>query len=378
MGSRRRRRLFLFRPNLGMGGADRVTVTLLEELDRDRFEPHLVLMRARGVLMDQVPSDVVVHDLGAGSLWTAWWPLLRLLRRDPPDVLFSTSSGANVAACLARRLGGGRYRLVLSERNMLMRDQRHARLMLLAKRLAYPVADCVTAVCAAVRDDLQARLGLPAAALRVVYNPVSTPRLAELAAGPCPHPWLEGDEPVILAAGRLVPAKGFDLLLEAFAEVRRRHRARLIILGQGPLDSALGRQADRLGLGSAVDLPGWTDNPFAFMSRCTLFVLSSRYEGLPGVLIQAMACGAPVVASRCPGGSTEIVRSGENGLLFPSDDAGELARRIGELLDDAELRRRLAERGRQSVDRFAVGPVVERYTEALAPATAGAGAGSGR
>lgn len=371
-------RLLVVRPTLGQGGADRVTLTLLEALDRRRFAPELVLLRRRGAWLDRVPADVPVDDLGGRRLWTAWLPLARRLRRRPPDVVLSTSSGANVVAALAHRLAGSGARLVLSERNVLVRDQAPLKraLLLAAKRRLYRRADAVTAVSRGVADDLRRRLGVPAERLRVVYNPVVTAELAAQAAAPARHPWLAAPEPVVLAAGRLVPAKGFDVLLHAFAELRARRPARLLILGEGPLREELLAQAERLGVGADVDLPGFDPNPFAAMARCAVFVLSSRFEGLPGVLIQAMACGAAVVATDCPAGPAEIVESGADGLLVPVDEPRTLAAALSELLDDDDLRRRLGARAAVAAQRFAAAGSLAAYEAVLsgeAPPAAGRG-----
>lgn len=370
MGSDRARppRLFILRPTLGQGGADRVTLTLLRRLDRERFAPTLVLMRAEGELLAELPADVPLRSLEARSLWSAWRPLTALLRREAPDILFSTSGGANVAACLAHRLARSRARLVLSERNVLVRDQPRLkrRAMLVAKRRLYPAADAVTTVSRGVRDDLIARLDLAPERVRVVYNPVVTTELGRLAEDRPVHPWLSAPEPLVLAAGRLVGAKGFDTLLEAFARLRRRQRARLLVLGEGPERPALEARIQTLGLEQEVDLPGFVANPFAYMARCTVFVLSSRFEGLPGALIQAMACGAAVVSTDCPAGPAEIVTSGESGLLVPVGDSAALAQAIERLLTDSDLRRRLATRGRREAwRRFQADRVLDRYTAAL-------------
>lgn len=365
-------RVLFTRPTLAEGGADRVTITLLRHLDRARFAPSLVLMRASGPLLAEVPDDVPVHDLGAGSLWTAWRPLARRLREERPDVLFSTCSGMNLpAAVAARRVGG--QRLVLSERNGLVRDQpAWKRVLLLAcKRVLYRRADVVTAVSEGVRHDLVARLALPPERVRTVYSPLVTPELLAAAAAPLQDPWLaDGASPLLLAAGRLVPAKDFATLLRAFARVRDRLPARLLVLGEGPERANLERLADRLGCGGDVRLPGFVANPFPYLAAAAAFVLSSRYEGLPGVLVQAMACGAAVVATDCPFGPGEIVEDGVSGLLVPVGDAAALGAAIERLLTEPGLRAALARQGRQAAGRFTVDRVLPLYAAAARGAAA--------
>jgi glycosyltransferase involved in cell wall biosynthesis len=357
---------------MGAGGADRVTATLLQHFNRQRFAPTLVLLRAEGPLMHAVPSDVPVQALGSANVLSAVIPLAAYFRRQRPDIVLSTSSGTNVTVLLAAALSSHGPRLVISERNVLLHARATARrrLILLLKRLTYSRADAVTAVSQCVRDDLVARLHLRPDRVRVVYSPVSLDEVAALARAPASHPWLKQDLPVVLSAGRLVPAKDHHLLLRAFHSVRTRRAARLIILGEGPLRQALLAEARRLGMGD-VALPGFDPNPFAYMARCSVFVLSSRFEGLPGVLMQAMACGSAVISTDCPCGPAEIIEPGVSGLLTPVGDSGALADAISGLLDDPPERERLGEAARRAAQRFSTERIVPLYEAAL---TGGPGA----
>lgn len=360
------KRLLIFRPTLGQGGADRVTLTLLERLPRDRFAPALALVRAEGAWLEHLPADVELHDLGAHSLWTAWLPLWRLLRRLRPDVLFSTSSGGNVVAVLAHRLAGRPGRCVLSERNMASHrhDTWKRRLLVRLKRRLYPLADHLTAVSHAVAEDLVDALGLDARRITMVSNPIVSGRLDEMAAMDIAHPWLSGEEALILNVGRLVEQKDHDTLLRALALVRRSHSARLLILGEGPRRRAIEELAAQLGVGDSVELAGFDENPFRYMSRCEVFALPSLVEGLPGALVQAMACGAAVVTTDFPG-VEEVVVDRRTGLVVPRGDAAALAAAIVELLDSPDERRRLSAAGKEASARFRIEHVMPRYIAAL-------------
>lgn len=359
--------LLVVRPTLAQGGADRVTVNLLQALDRSAFVGSLALFRREGPYLDDIPADVAVDILDAGSLWTAWLPLARLIKSKAPGILFSTCSGTNVAACLATLVSGRRHRLVLSERNVVMRDQPLLKrwLMFAAKRTLYRLADCVTAVSAGVASDLENRLGVDRSRIRIVYNPLLMPELDALSAEHLTTPPFDSTDPIVLAAGRLVPAKGFDVLLDAFAHVAEGTPAHLVILGEGPLKDELRAQSERLGISHRVHLPGFHKNPFRFMARAAVFVLSSRYEGLPGVLIQAMACGAPAVATRCHAGPTEIIEDGIDGLLVEVDDVRAMAAAIQRLLTEPALRQRLARAGRRRASAFSEEAILPLYQQAL-------------
>jgi glycosyltransferase involved in cell wall biosynthesis len=361
------RTLYIVRPTLDTGGADRVTLTLLQHLDRGAFAPTLVLMRRTGKLLADVPADVDVNSLEAANILSAAVPLRRLLRERQPDIVFSTSSGTNITAALATPRPGPR--LVLSERSGLVREHPLLKrwILVTAKRWLYGRADCVTAVCEGVADDLRARLGLRFSQTRAVFNPVVTPEMNTLAAEPVDEPWLDGPTPVLVAAGRLTRVKAFDLLLEALASVRRSHDCRLILLGEGPLRGSLENLASALGLRESVRFAGFVHNPYPYLRRGTIFVLSSHFEGLPGVLIQAMACGAPVIATDCPFGPNEIVTPGTDGMLVPPGDPRSLAEAIVTLLDDAPRRRAMAEAGRASAQRFTLEKIMPNYVRALDP-----------
>ncbi len=364
------KRVFFFRPTLDEGGADRVTLTLLQHLDRRLFQPTLVLMRATGASLRELPADVPVIELGSARLATSGAALGRVLRREKPDVLFSTASSANIPAALAHRATRSRGRLVLSERSTLFRGRSRTDLKQRAvvglKRLTYRFADVVTAVSQGVADELADVVGLGRERIAVVYNPMVDEHLAELAAEPVDHPWLDGADPVVIAVGRLVVYKDYPTLIEAFARVRQSVPARLIILGTGPLKDELVQRVRALGLDGQVDFAGFHANPFKYMARARLLMQSSRVEGLPGSLIQAMACGTPVVATDCDHGPREVIRApGTDGFLVPVGDAAALADRAVALLRSPGLRDQVGQAARASAGRFSLAASMTRYQQAI-------------
>jgi len=371
MASDRPTRVMFFCPTLGEGGADRVVLTLLERLDRARVAPRLALVRRAGPFVDDVPADVPTFVLGSRRLLVAAPDLARLLRRERPDVVLSTHGGSNLVAVLAHALAGSRARLVLSERSALSRgDRGRARRVLEvpAKRLAYRRADLVTAVSGGVARELAARLGLAATKIRVVGNPIVGDDLAAAAAAPVDHPWFgpRAGVPVIVAVGRLVEIKDYPTLLDAFARIRAARPARLFVLGDGPLRGALEARVRAAGLAGDVALHGFDKNPFKYIARARLLLHASRAEGLPGALIQAMACGTPVVATDCDFGPREVIeRPGHDGFLVPVGDAAALAERALALLADDDLARRIAETARAGAQRFTVAAALAHYQAAI-------------
>lgn len=361
-----------FAPALGSGGADRVLLTLLRKLDRRRFRPVLALLRREGVSDAGLPADVPVEVLGARRLAYALPGLTAWLRQVQPDVVFSMHGAANVVVALAHGLARLEARLVLSERSALHRAD-HSRLRrateLPAKWLTYRRADLITAVSTGVARDLVQTLGLPRDRVQVVENPIVDDELDELSMAPCTHPWFSpaAERPVLLAVGRLVAIKDYPTMLRAFALVRERVDARLAILGEGPLRADLEELARQLGLSDHVVFLGFDANPFPYMRRATLLVHASQAEGLPGALIQAMACGLVVVSTDCDHGPREVIRRpGEDGSLVPVGDRRTLAAAVIDLLDNPERRRLMAVAARRSSLRFTVSRVVSVYEDAIA------------
>jgi glycosyltransferase involved in cell wall biosynthesis len=380
----------------GGGGAERMMVTLAGAFASRGHRVDLVLGRVEGNFVGDVPDSVRLVDLGGRSVITAlpallrdpWsaWPLLpalvnlnppwvlgcipaleRYLREERPDAMLSALNYTNITALWSHHLAGVPTRLVVSERNTLsVRAGREVRRRLRALprlvRRFYPWADGVVAVSAGVAEDLAQVTGIPRSEIRTTYNPVVGPEIAVQAAAPLDHPWFaSGEPPVLLAAGKLKPQKGFTTLLEAFALLRRRRPARLIVLGEGPQRRELEARVHALGIENDVALPGFVANPFAYMARSAVFVLSSAWEGLPGVLIQAMACGCPVVATQCPSGPAEILEKGEHGPLVPVGDAPALSTAIESVLEAPPDSDQL--RGRAGA--FSVESSVDRYLESL-------------
>ena len=199
--------------------------------------------------------------------------------------------------------------------------------------------------------------------VRVVPNPVPHDDVAAMAVAPLDHPWFdEPGVPVILSAGRLVDQKDFSTLIRAFAQVVKSRPARLVILGEGRERGALAALARELGVAEGVDLPGFVANPFAWMARARVFAVSSIYEGLSMVLVEAMACGTPVVSTDCPHGPREVLEDGRWGRLVPVGAAGALAAAILETLRDPVDSDRLVSRSRA----FSVEGCIDRHLELMA------------
>jgi len=229
----------------------------------------------------------------------------------------------------------------------------------------YPQAHNIVAVSQGVAEDLSTLIQLSPDRVTVIYNPVITPNLLEQALAPLTHPWFEREQPpVILGAGRLSLQKDFPTLLRAFALVRQHRPARLVILGEGEERANLERLAIELGIQNDVSMPGFVDNPFAFMAKASVFVLSSAWEGFGNVLVEALACGCPVVATDCRSGPREILDNGRYGRLVPVGDHEALAKAILETLDNPDFPADRQTRIQRAME-FSVDAAVDKYLKVL-------------
>ena len=360
-------RLALLLPTLGGGGAERIMVTLANELATRGFEVDLVVFTSEGPFRSAVRAPVRLVDLGTKRARASLLPLIRYLREARPKGLVASQGHANTLAVGARALANVPTRILLREENTFSVSTADSgglarRVGPLLIRWAYHRADRVIAVSNGAARDLKSSVRLPDDAVEVIANPVAAQEIARQAAEPLDHPWFApGQPPVVLGVGRLRPAKDFENLLRAFSRVRQRVPARLMVLGEGGERPALERLAQELGISEHVQIPGFVKNPFQYMRRAAVFVLSSRWEGLPGALIEAMACGCPVVSTDCPSGPMEILEGGRYGPLVPMGDDEKLSEAILKMLNEPTPSDTLT----ASVERYSVEKITDRYVELL-------------
>ncbi len=327
-----------------------VTVVALGR--RNPLAARLAALRADPEAIPALLRPLLSRKHGSRSL--ACLPALAdYLRAARPDVLFAATPYLNIEAVLARRLARVPTRVVISERNHFSsgkpRKDWRRRHLAPAMRRCYPQADAIVAVSDGVADDLATTLRLPRATITTLYNPTITPDFAARLGEAGAHPWFAaGEPPVVLNVSRLAHQKDLPTLLRAFARVRSRRPARLMIGGKGS-PTQIGRVYDlatELGIRPDVEALGYLRNPLPYMARAAVFALSSRFEGFPNVLLEALACGTPVVSTDCPSGPREILADGAFGALVPVGDDRALAEAIERTLDDppdaARLRARAA------------------------------------
>jgi glycosyltransferase involved in cell wall biosynthesis len=334
------RRVALFMPELRRGGVEIVFLRLARGFVDAGLSVDLVVVDTGGPLANEIPDGVELVDLGRRRVLAAAGQLVRYLRRRQPDVLVSGQDHANVVAVWARRLARSPARLVLTAHSPLGSNVEGRRgftgwLLPLAVRLSYPAADALVAVSDNVADDLVALVPGLAGRVRIISNPSIPADVSSLQRSPTGVPWLdvEGGPPVLLAVGRLDPVKDYPALLQAFAQVRSSRPARLVFVGDGAERSRLEGLAAHLGLTSDVAFVGNVSNPFPFYARARLLCMTSTYEAAPLVLVEALACSLPVVATDCGGLVSSVLRDGRLGTLVPVGNVRALAQAILSRLD---------------------------------------------
>jgi glycosyltransferase involved in cell wall biosynthesis len=329
MNAQRKRILFLVPAFArGSGGAERVISTLLRHLDHSRFECHLALVGAGSAFLEDLPNEVTVHHLRVSRMRYSLPAIVRLARRLKPQTILSTVIYVNAMLMLGRPLLPGRPKILLRESTLpsafLATESRYPNITKWLYRRLYRKADQIICLCDAAIDDMVEHLAIPREKLVRIYNPVDISmvrRLAEGVVSPYSSPG-----PHVVAVGRLQHEKGYDVLLQAFPRVLQTFPgARLAILGEGPLEGQLKKQAMDLGIDHTVSFLGFQKNPWPYVKHADLYVLASRFEGLPNSLLEVLALGVPAVATDCPGGVRDIQKSAKHIKLVPPEMPGPLA-----------------------------------------------------
>ncbi|MEX0771806.1 MAG: glycosyltransferase [Balneolales bacterium] len=322
----------LFFGTFAGGGAERMMINLAKGLHGSGVEVIVYVVNRTGVLLKEVPSYIQVHDYKAKHGAKSIIHKIRdTLKFDELDALISTQEHINASVALASIGVKTKTKIIFREANTPKQKNITAWRKYLNKKLYY-TADHYVAVSKGVKDSMKDFYQLKEEKISVIYNPVVDGSLQTLAKEVVDdHPWFteRNDIPVIVAMGRFEPHKGFEDLIESFALVRNQREAKLVIFGDKNKNTryfkSLQDKVVDLKLKDDVDFPGFVNNPYKYLAKASLFVLSSRYEGLPGVLIQAMACGCPVVSTDCPSGPEEILSNPEYGKLVPVSDPEKLS-----------------------------------------------------
>ncbi|MBA7509985.1 N-acetylgalactosamine-N,N'-diacetylbacillosaminyl-diphospho-undecaprenol 4-alpha-N-acetylgalactosaminyltransferase [subsurface metagenome] len=342
------------------GGAEKQMQYILRYIDRKKFELNLAVFHLTGTENELVPEDVPIFDLGTklrpASIFLTY-KLISLIKKIKPDRILSFLWGTNLISILAGILTKTDF--LISERTFSKIDIKGYSLPKLRKKmisLLYPKAEKITTVSYDVRENLCKYFDIPESKIEVIYNGIDLEKIKKLK-----NEYEINLQSYLLACGGLHKWKNYDFLIEVMAELKS---LSLVILGEGPLRKHLKEKAESLGVD--LILPGYINNPYPYFKKARAFVLTSLYEGFPNVVLEAMACGVPVVSVDCPGGVNEIIENGKTGLLVPSDDKKVLAGAMIKLLKDENLCKVLTENAYRKVkEEFTLARMVKSYEDVL-------------
>lgn len=366
-------------PTLEGGGAERVAADLLEAFSKTDVSLLLVLFNQKQGY--GVPDGLKVRYLNIGEyknlvytvikFFLIIFRLMKVIREEKPSNILSFLDYTNVVVLLANMLLLQKVKIAITVHippTLHLHTYEKGvtnRLLSMLMQLFYKKADKIITVSEFIRNDLIANFGIHQERVVTIYNPISFDEIGERICEEVEHPWFKENIPVLISAGRLTKQKGFDYLLKAFAVVKEQTNARLVILGEGEDEIVLKELSMKLGLDKDVDFLGFQKNPYKYMKRSALYVLSSLYEGHPMVLLEAMACGLPVVSTIYNPNTNEVIENGKDGLLVPIADYKALAEAIIRLLRDTSLCNALSQEAKRKVEGLSLERIVEQYKKVL-------------
>jgi len=356
-------RLAIVLPSARGGGAERVLLNLVQRFNRTFFSLHLIIIENSGPYLDLVPPDVQFHALGYDRVGKAMMKLAILLRRLKPNVVMSSIGHLNLALLLIRPFLPEKTKIIVRESNMPSKSFASGAkftFFRLLYPLLYPSADRIVCPGNAIKNELKMKFRIREDKMVTIPNPVLVDTIrSKMISHRNPF---KQDRINLLAAGSLTRQKGFDLLVTAMKElVEIKEGVHLTIMGEGPEKNNLRTQIRSLNLSDSITLAGFRENPYPYFYHAALFILSSRWEGLPNVVLESLACGTPVVAFDCPGCVSEIIDDPSQGILVKTGDAEVLAGAIDNFLEN----RKYSSKDSLLPDKFNVNSVIAQYQDVL-------------
>ena len=334
------KKVALYIPSMNGGGAERVMLALANGLAEKDILVDLVLNKVDGAYLKDASAKVNIVSLDSSRALRSILPLAKYLRKEKPDAILSAMNYVNIVTVMAHLASGSNTKVIVSEHNNLTESKKElsfikGRILTSLMSWAYRKANGIVAVSNGVADALTNELKIDRNKITTIYNPIFSEDLIKRSQELILHPWINKTAPpLILGVGRLDPPKDFKTLIHAFKQVFEKQDCNLIILGEGELRPELEKLIKSLNLDDNVQLPGFVDNPYAWMSHADLFVLSSIREGFGNVIVEAMTCDTQVVSTDCPSGPSEILEDGLWGELVSPSDSDLLAQAIINSLDN--------------------------------------------
>lgn len=359
-------KISFFIPSMDGGGAERVILNLVNGLSQYKeISVDLILSKAKGKYLNDVSENVRIIDLQNKRTIASLYGLIKYLNKEIPDVLISAVTHANIVAVLAKLIVKKNIKVILTQHNMLSNALKQSNkifsvLFSVAILLIYPRANKIITVSKNIEQDIISKFKINKKKVKTIYNPIMEKKIMEKSIEPLNHKWFTTDSPpVILSVGRLHPVKDYPTLIRSFKRLRERVEVKLIILGDGDLRGDLIALSKELGVENDVQILGFVENPYQYMARAKVLVLTSIYEGFGNVIVEALGCGTPVVSTNCPGGVSEILDNGKYGSLVPVGDEESLSNAIFDVLEKPHFDSRNERLKRAQV--FSVNNILKEY-----------------
>ena len=368
-----KKKLMLVLTSLECGGAERVITHLINYLNKESYKILLVLLEDKGAYAKELRPGVRSICLKKKTRWDFFRVIIglrRVMSSYNPDIILSFDSYVNIITQLTKLFYREKPNMILSERNFYPIFLSKKRLWRIKRHLmayVYRQTDNIIAVSGAIKRALEDDFKIRPGTIKTIYNPVPIEKVNMCSQEEVKHPFFEKDNAqIVIGVGRLVEPKRFDRLLKAFSLLVReekRNNIYLLIIGDGEKKRELKNLATKLGLNGRVDLVGYKNNPYAWMAKADVFVLSSDTEGFPNVILEAMACGTPVISIDCMSGPSELITHGKNGILVAPKDERALVSAIKKILDDEDFRKRLSIEGRNRARDFSIEKILPQYED---------------
>lgn len=372
-------KITFFLPSLECGGAERNTINLLRNLNKENYTISLLLAEKKGDFIKDVPESIPIFSFDARGLLKIFLNLIKYFKEEKTDIFISAFPRFNAVSLLAKRFSGGKAKIIITEHLSFFLLYKNAKTIshrFIARFLFpyfmnffYPDADAIVCVSKGIAQEISL-ISNRTNKVKVIYNPVADSKILEMAEKQIDHPWFLNpfgsaqDElkiPIILMVGRLSKTKDQPTLFRALSLIIKKQPARLVIVGNGTEENKLTKLASKLNLSKNILFLGFQDNPYKYMKRASVFVLSSLQEGFSNVIVEAMVCGTPVVATDCRSGPGEIIQDGINGLLVPPQDQIALAGAILKILNNPVLAKSFSIEGKKRAEFFSIQKSVREY-----------------
>lgn len=356
--------------SLDYGGAEKIFISLLAALDKSVFDVEVVVLEGKdkAFIASRCNCPFTVLDKRKPiDFFRLVFSLGNLLKRKKPDLIVSFLTYSNYVVLLSRAIFNYKIRIVVAEHSVVSRCgvgvAGFIRKFLV--KIAYPLADNIVVVSNGCKDELVSEFGVAEEKIKVIYNGIDIDALNRLSSNEVSHPWFKERIPIFVTVGRLTKAKNHQLLLRAFALLCRQGNYRLVIIGHGDEEIKLKELARVLGISDSVLFLGYQDNPYKFIVKSSVFVLSSSWESFSLAIVEAMSLGVPVVSTNCSFGPGEIIDNNRNGLLVPVSDVEAMAHAMSKMVSNNHLREEFIKNGLLKVQRFRLDNMIGRYVDLL-------------